>query len=610
MLPLLYLILPLVFTRSTMDPVLHLRFSILAGCLVLITAVTLLQSFGHKSGPGGGVFRHWIVGVSLAFLVMQTVAGVSTINHTEAIFAVAKTLVKVSLFFILLFYLDEDDRLLLWICRAVVVGSLALAAIATLQYLGVAFLSLPGNHLPFATMANKNLLASALLLMLPLVAATWLTDRGIWQPVSLAVLGVDTVAIVLAHARATWLALAVAACFALVLVYWGHRRRMPWSRVVTARRTVFSLVAVTAVALMIGFAMLSAAPNTQRPDSKLPVNMSTSSLKQRLLLWDKSLAIARYHPLLGCGPGNWKLTVPAYGTQGLPSASGDLYFLRPHNEYLMVLSESGPITLACYLAILGLALYYGIRTMARTKSATEGLIALLMLTGLVGYMVVAGFSFPEERTVHPMLVGFMLAVTTLGYHKSDHQGRGIPTNLLRLGWVLVTVGLVAAGIMGWERWKSERHVTKAIAAQARQEWSTVRDETALALSWSAQIDPATNPLALYHGVSYLAQQNCDSALPWFEAAYRIHPNHLQVLNNYAYCLHTSGRLALAKELYHRAVNISPLPQTMINLAILYNQNGQPDSAGIWLDSVPDGIQDPRLALLRERLESNPSESDQ
>ena len=592
-----------------MDPVLHLRYSILTGCLALIAIVTLVQTFRDKSSFDGRVFRHWIVLALLAFVGSQLVAGASAPNQAEALFAVAKTVTKAALFLMLLYYLSKDNRLLMWICRATIICNLALSVMAIMQYTGVAFLTIPGNHLPYATMTNKNLLGSALFLMLPLVTFTWLTDIRSWRRVALIIVGIDILTIVLTQSRAVWLALAISTCFALVLLYWSHRYRLLWSKVFTAKRTVFSLMVVTIVALTVGFAMLAAVPDARRSSTlTLPINMSTSSLNQRLILWEKSLAIAQDHPLLGCGPGNWKLEVPAYGTQGLPSASGEVFFLRPHNEYLAVLSESGPMSLLCYLAFFGLAFFYGIRTLVRTQSATDGQISLLGLTGLVRYMVIAGFSFPEERAVHPMLVSLLLAVVTVSHHRSGQQIRGITPGRFILGCLLAALLLSANCVISLKRWQSEHHIKNAIVAQARQQWETVRDEASRAGSWAAQIDPATNPTALYLGVAYLAQQNCNSALPWFEAAYKIHPHHIQLLNNYAYCLHTSGELDSAKDFYHQALNLSPLPETMINLAILYNQIGRPDSARIWLDNIPYGTEDERIDLLRNRLESTTSES--
>ena len=65
-------------------------------------------------------------------------------------------------------------------------------------------------------------------------------------------------------------------------------------------------------------------------------------------------------PWLGCGVGNWKICHPNVSTQDVFSIDVlDHAFVRPHNDYLRILSETGYIALflllfsMCYMLVDG-----------------------------------------------------------------------------------------------------------------------------------------------------------------------------------------------------------------------------------------------------------------
>ena len=69
--------------------------------------------------------------------------------------------------------------------------------------------------------------------------------------------------------------------------------------------------------------------------------------------------MAKANPLLGVGLGQWRLVFPLYGKIQKFRESGEglveIFFQRPHNDYVWVLTETGIIGLLSYLAILGIA---------------------------------------------------------------------------------------------------------------------------------------------------------------------------------------------------------------------------------------------------------------
>ena len=111
----------------------------------------------------------------------------------------------------------------------------------------------------------------------------------------------------------------------------------------------------------------------------------------RLGLWRGTARLAAAHPVLGCGTGNFQMEFPPFRdpeerklTQ-LDNKVGYTEAADPHNTYLTVLAESGPVALVCLLAILGLAVSAGFR---RARDADPG-AAQLAIAGGAGLIALA-----------------------------------------------------------------------------------------------------------------------------------------------------------------------------------------------------------------------------
>ena len=89
-------------------------------------------------------------------------------------------------------------------------------------------------------------------------------------------------------------------------------------------------------------------------------------------------------PALGHGPGNWKLVAPNYGALQIRrwSEEGETYFLRPHNDFLWVLTESGIVGGLLYMSVFLVALYYGMKTIRAESNGEKRLLATLMVFGI------------------------------------------------------------------------------------------------------------------------------------------------------------------------------------------------------------------------------------
>ena len=82
---------------------------------------------------------------------------------------------------------------------------------------------------------------------------------------------------------------------------------------------------------------------------------SNASIYERQSLWRMTFRMVDDRPLTGCGTGNWKVCYPNAGVEDVFSIDVlDFVFVRPHNDYLKVLSETGYVGLFLLLLPVGM----------------------------------------------------------------------------------------------------------------------------------------------------------------------------------------------------------------------------------------------------------------
>ena len=301
---------------------------------------------------------------------------------------------------------------------------------------------------------------------------------------------------------------------------------------------------------------------------------SLNTLNERLFLWEKSLAMVKANPLLGVGLGQWRLTFPAHGKiqRFRKSDAGpvEIYFQRPHNDYVWVLSETGMIGLLSYLAILGIAIFYALKIYFKSDDADNRALAIFMLFGIIGHMVISFFSFPKERIVHNIFFMLNLACIVSTYHRSFPQKYKSNRQQINIIHGLTLIVLSLCVIVGFICLDSEIHAKKALTARQEKDWQTVIAEIDKAESSFYQIDRVSVPLAWYRGLANQAIGQLGKALDDFKRAYQIHPTPIHVLNNLGTGYAQKGDYENAVDYYKKALEVWPeFAVARINLGIIY-----------------------------------------
>jgi tetratricopeptide (TPR) repeat protein len=267
--------------------------------------------------------------------------------------------------------------------------------------------------------------------------------------------------------------------------------------------------------------------------------LNTNSLKSRLVIWKCTSKLFNENPFFGIGINNWELEFPRH-YKDMIAIEKDIgiriFYQRPHNDYIWAFSETGIFGGTCYLGIFIFGLYSAFKT--RNIRA---------LAGLLGYMVIAFFSFPKERAFHSMMLIYYLA-DSMGEFKTIKVPRFATIGaLLVMSLVLAEFSLC---------YTAERHIRKMAIARDRRQWQRVLAE-ADKIPCVKTMDPFTLPIKWYTGEAHYFLGNHKQAVLDTAKAFEHNPNNLFVLDRMGSLMEGLGDLKAAESCYRRALDIHP-----------------------------------------------------
>ena len=579
------LFLPFFGSVATIDPVLMPRFFVWSILTFVLFALFLIRLCISPAGIDTGILRRRIFSAFAGFMLFSAISLTKAVNITEGVYEVVKIFVSLVFLFLATVILTANRDHIGILAKAVVISAAVLSLIGFYQYFKH-FSHTSGIPNITGPMAQKNQFASALFLMLPFCLYSALTSRLPWKIMSmLSMAGISTM-ILLNQTRSVWLGIfvstAVTAAVIVVLIVQGK------IRISKARALpVLKLSLPVLLALITAGVVFSALYfRTHSVDSLLARLKSIYSTQDtinapRLSMWNKTLEPIKDNLIFGIGPGNWKVVIPSYGIADYPRK--DMFknniFVRPENDYVWVLSETGVAGFAFYLAVFGFTLTYIIRILARQSDAKDKLAAINMLFGIVGYMVISFFTFPKERIFHSMFLLLMIAVVITIYHRSAPGKKNVARSIILLLAVPSIVVLIFAIFLGYVRLKAEIHTKKAFAARKAKVWAAVIHELDQGYSPFATLDPTSTPLYWYRGEANFLLNNTQQAHEDFKKAHYAHPYHIHVLNNLATTYEINGDHENAVRYYKEALRIYPqFEDALINLGATYYNCGKYEEA--------------------------------
>ena len=553
----------MVFSRQLGDVSFVPRMICMALTLAL-TAAAMARS-GRKWGVGGGA---WIV--ALLLLLWQVASLLWATNVAEGYYELAKWLLLLAgAWLSFLLFRRWPVRMVCMLSRVSAAVFVVSAGVAVWQLLEISDLTWASRYSVVSLYTHKGTFSMLLLLLMvfPAMRLALGVRRARWFYVAL--LALELALPLFLQARATLLAgVAVAVVWPLMWFAKWRVENGKW-------RVALTLL----LALLAGVAVVAGSRAFANYDMGMPDNTggirSNASVHERQELWRMTFRMIDEQPLVGCGTGNWQVCYPRVSTADVFSIDVlDYVFLRPHNEYLRVLSETGYVGLALLLIALSSLLLHAFWAGGRRRRA--GRMAAVGGAFVMGLLVFALFDFPLDRT--ELLLWSALAIGAVAAagcrRKAEGGGRSVAV------WVLWIVSglMVVVALYGVSRWKSEACYRDIARDIHQRRWPQVAAAAQQAQTPFCNIASTGMPYAYYEAMA-LEYQKLD-AYDAFSRARAAMPYNKQVLcdlGRIEYVQHHAVDTSIA--LLREAIRISPsFSHAHFNLAQVYLQEGRYDEA--------------------------------
>lgn len=588
----LLIVLPFLYFNSIPDRVLITRLLLANLSLVVIFTVVLIKPLLNMDFA---VLKNLVILSITALTIITPLTLFWAVNSPEGLFDTIKSFTFLILIIAMIFLLESTKNWKIWITQFVVITSLAGSVIGWFQYFEFVFPD-PGReieefpsvlYLVKGIMAHKNQFSIALLMYLPFVIFGTITLKGIWKMLSVTALIMNLCLILILETRSVWVGLAALSGFVLLSAMPFHKQ------IGIGKKGLNAIVAILITGILSAGILFFVAINTQGYLNKKFQTLANPEHRRnihRIKVWSLTLDMARENPVTGVGAGNWKIEAPKYHNKADIKKS-DFNWLRPHNDFLWVLSEKGIFGLLLYVAAFLLAFMQAFKSLKSTQSKQLKLLILLITGGLAGFVMVSMFSFPMERVHHQVYLALYFAIivsTTSRKNQPKHR----PGNLKR-----IVIPALILGVLGTaysiEMIRVEKHIFKADLALQQSQWDDVIREASAAKSMFRNTDHDNIPFCWYLGMAYFGKGDLTKSEKYYRKALAQNPYNPLVLNNYAQVLIGLSAYKKARRILKKLVErYDYYPEAIVNLSTCYYHLGRYHMALVtlkklkWKDKSP------------------------
>ncbi len=574
---LLFLPATVLYTSTSLEPTLTLRQFGLALGLFIFSIVFFKQKIELELSS---YLVKYVFLSSLSLLLLIPSFWVA-LNVGEALNELVKSVLSIASIFFAALIFKHNPKRITWVSRAIVLLAILHSSISFLQYYNLYFTALePRTGLaPFGIMTNRNLLGSALALMLPFCVYIILTDTKLWRYIAGTAVGGILWGIFFSMTRSVWLSLVLATLLGSICLFY-YRKNIPLIFVKNWFRAI-GLLGILSVCL---FFWLLKGNHPQGPFKEVQTRLlqitnpqanpveNSNSIEQRKALWSTTLNMIQAHPIVGVGAGNWRLNAAKHGIFHKWESTNERFVpLRPHNMYLQVWSERGFLGLLMFLAtwsIVFMAIFKSFRQV-ETKNKT---LLLCLTIGLFFFLFDGLFSFSNERIAHTFLVSVMVGIVFAIVPQSSDKKALLPNGQK----TLIISALLFATLVSFGKYAVDKTSFRINAANAQGDFEkTIQIAQNQPLFLLPSLNSSADPIAFYIANAYFSNEELSLALQYIEKAKKQAPYHPRVLNNAAYFYFKNGQAHKAMKLYEQVLSLEPnFKNAMLGLMELYYKRGE------------------------------------
>jgi O-antigen ligase len=569
----LVMILPFLYSTQTMDPVLSIRYVFLSGFVLLFLIYFLL--FNNRYTTTIPQLVKAVFLASIGYGVWSLISAFKAINLQEALYETARHFLNTVMLFVVMITVNREPEKVMKLCKGVTLVAIAQSLIGILQFFNIAFSNILGaeGYKPIGLMANRNLFGSAQVLLLPFILTVLQSAKKSWSYIALTALFVTGFTIELSQTRSAWLATIIFTLTSLLLItLFSPANRKRWWLGTAVALSIATIVFI----LLLNSRYGSFAETVQTKMTTLAhPTTSNSSMLGRYYFWQKTLKLIKAHPLMGVGAGNWKLAVPAYGSENMPWADGLTLPNQPDNVYLQVASETGLPSALLYFTVWVLLAVIAFRVIKKTSSEDTRIVATLMVAGIPAFATDSCFSFPTERIEHSLYFSLFAGIIMGMYTREVKLLKiGQVWNVKRSAVIVACLLVLFNFFLATERFSFERHAHQATVAKDEGRFADVIAEAEAGKSAFVTLDPRGEPIEMQASEAYVELRNYEAALKEIKIAERYHLNSARIYTAIGIAYDDLQLYDKAINAYLKALHLAPRYDVALkDLAVAYYDSG-------------------------------------
>lgn len=585
---LLLIVLPLVYLPDVQDPVILARVFFLS----FLNIIGLI--FLYRYRPDFiKLFKNPLILSYGMYLLFSLFSATHALNAPESIFEIVKLsqyfLILITL--VILFNSGDKEIFKTYFFNFLLFSNLIFVAISVYQFLTIndstdsVFLNMQGVRDIEAFFGNKNLFAEVLFISIGLLIYGREYIR--FKILMVVVLILQLSLILLLKSSLIYLVLILTIGLYFLYVFVTRNKEFFNRNKLLLITIISSLLSGSIITIIIKFESLFGFRALDFFEDGIVKGATRDhSFFDRILMLRNSILISADNFLGGVGVGNWSVFYQKYGVGGAHYLNqGLLKFQRPHNDFLLILSETGVFGLLSYIGLFLVSFYYGISDLIKVKSQKSIILVLL----LIGIIFISFFSFSKERIFIHLL---MLVVLVLMFP----EGKITFLKKSNLGAIFVIL-LFNILCIYWlvNRYDAENKmydISKLYFYQGTENVS----ESIIYLGENIDqnylsIDRTSTPVNWYLGQAYFNLDRIDKAILNFKEAKDRNPYHNNVLNDLAACYSLKGDFERSELLYKSILKVYPkYSEGLRNLAIILYQQKRYDEAVNVLSQINSEIE--------------------
>ena len=473
--------------------------------------------------------------------------------------------------FLLVLQITANEKAGYRLLLAVFLSGFVVAFIGYLQHLSILDW-IPQTRAPSSTFGNKNMAVHVVVLTLPLGFFHAFRSSDIKKRLGFALALIVMIAYLYhTQTRAGWIALFIQ-LFVVAVLFVRERiidpgRAPGWKKNATVALAsgLFFLLLMNLTATGIRWTLPETISRANQilleidsVDDQLGADDELVAGNPRVPLWINSLEMIKDHFFFGVGIGNFNLTYPVYSNSRVRDPLFSMRKVRnnTHNDYIQFFAELGIVGFLLFLLLFIFTLSICVKLLSKKVARDTRLVALSIISCIIGIAIDAFFSFPFQRAVPPFLVMIYLAVASrLLVVVFNKKIKSIPISpRLRIPFTgLAFVFLGAMCVIGVRQLRADAHFLKLFYADGKKEFQTAMAEAERVLNFN----PFRYNVWLSIGRAHIELGDLAEAVRDLEYALEKYPYNLAGLMNLGIAYSHTGKTEKAFESFQRIIDIKP-----------------------------------------------------